>query len=208
MDRCCQPRPAIDARFRRVLWIVLFINAAMFAGELAAGLMARSVALQADALDFLGDAANYAVSLFVLGLSLRWRASAALLKGAAMGVFGLWVIGSTVYHLLVPGAPAAIVMGAVGVVALAANALSAGLLFAFRGGDANMRSVWLCSRNDAIGNLAVIAAASGVFATGSAWPDLLVAAVMATLALTASIKVIGLARGELRLAAAPGAAAE
>jgi Co/Zn/Cd efflux system component len=195
---CCEIEPGVDAGFRRVLWIVLAINFAMFLVEAAAGIGSQSVSLQADALDFLGDSANYAISLFVLGLGLRWRTGAAMAKGIAMGMFGLWVIGATVWSIVFQGRPSALVMGSVGVLALAANLISAFLLYRYREGDANKRSVWLCSRNDAIGNLAVVAAASGVFATGSNWPDLVVAAIMASLALYASVKVITHATNEWR----------
>ncbi len=199
MSACCEPPtgPAIGA-YRRVLYIVIAINGSMFAVELGAGLFAQSVALQADALDFFGDTVTYAITLMVLAMSLRWRARAALLKGATMGLFGLWVIGQTVYHALLPGVPVAAVMGAVGLAALVANLVSAVLLYRHRQGDANMRSVWLCSRNDALGNLAVVAAASGVFATDTAWPDLAVGAGMAALALTSCWQVVRQASGELR----------
>ncbi len=189
-DSCCEIGPADEAGFRRVLWAVLTINFSMFLIEGGAGIGSQSVSLQADALDFLGDSANYAISLFVLGMAARWRTGAALAKGIAMGVFGLWVIGATLWSLVYSGQPVALVMGSVGALALIANVVSALLLYRYRGGDANSRSVWLCSRNDAIGNLAVVAAASGVFATGSNWPDLMVAAIMAGLALFASAKVI------------------
>ena len=184
--------------YRHVLWAALVINAAMFVVEGGAGLAAGSVALQADALDFLGDAATYALTLFVLGLALRWRARAALLKGASMGLFGLWVMGNSIYHLFVPSAPTAEVMGSVGLLALAANLVSAFLLYRHRHGDANMRSVWLCTRNDALGNIAVILAGAGVFASGSNLPDLAVGAVMAALALTSARQVLRHARRELR----------
>jgi Co/Zn/Cd efflux system component len=177
----------------------LAINFTMFLIEGAAGIGSQSVSLQADALDFLGDSANYAISLFVLGLGARWRSGAALLKGIAMGVFGLWVIAATVWSLIFEGHPSALVMGSVGMLAFAANLVSAFLLYRYREGDANMRSVWLCTRNDVIGNLAVVAAASGVFATGGNWPDLAVAAIMAGLALYASAKVISHATEEWRL---------
>jgi Co/Zn/Cd efflux system component len=197
-DSCCDMDPAAFRGFRRVLWAVLAINFAMFLIEASAGIGAQSVSLQADALDFLGDSANYAISLFVLGMGARWRTGAAVIKGAAMGFFGLWVIGATVWSLIYEGRPSAVVMGSVGILALAANVVSAYLLYRFREGDANMRSVWLCSRNDAIGNLAVVAAASGVFATGSNWPDLGVAAIMAGLALFASARVLAHAAQEWR----------
>jgi len=188
--------------YRRVLWAALVINGVMFVVEGGAGLAAGSVALQADALDFLGDTATYALTLFVLGLALRWRARAALLKGASMGLFGLWVMGNSVYHLFVPGLPAAEVMTGVGILALAANLVSALLLYRHRHGDANMRSVWLCTRNDALGNVAVILAGAAVFASGSNLPDVAVGAGMATLALTSARQVLRQARRELRPAEA------
>ncbi len=187
-----------DARYRRVLWIVLAINAAMFLVEIVAGLAAGSVSLQADALDFLADAGNYGISLFVVGMALRYRAMAALAKGATMGVFGLWVIGTTVWHAVHGTLPDAVTMGAVGFAALLANAAVFALLWAYRSGDSNMRSVWLCSRNDVIGNVAVLLAAAGVFGTGTGWPDIIVAAVMALLALQGAALVIRQASAELR----------
>lgn len=198
-DSCCEIIPAAGGGFRRVLWAVLAINFSMFVIEGGAGIGSQSVSLQADALDFLGDSANYAISLFVLGMAARWRTGAALAKGIAMGGFGLWVIGATVWSLVTGGRPVALVMGSVGTLALVANLVSAFLLYRYRQGDANMRSVWLCSRNDAFGNVAVVVAASGVFATGSNWPDLMVAAIMAGLALFASAKVIAHASREWRL---------
>ena len=164
-----------EVSYRRIMWAVLAINGAMFLIEAGAGLGAKSVALQADALDFLADAATYGITLFVLPMAIRWRARAALVKGASMVLFGLWVLGATAYNAFFLDAPDALVMGSVGVLALLANLLCALLLFRFRGGDSNKRSAWLCSRNDVLGNLAVIVAASGVLATGTAWPDLAVA---------------------------------
>ncbi len=204
----CDDRPPASAAYRRTLWIVITINGTMFGVELGAGLIAQSVALQADALDFLGDTATYAITLMVLGLAQVWRSGAAMVKGTTMGLFGLWVIGQTIYHALNPGLPGAMVMGSVGFAALAANLVSAILLYRHRDGDANMRSVWLCSRNDAIGNLAVVLAASGVFASGTAWPDLAVGLGMAALALTASWQVLRQASGELRAARATPAGAD
>jgi Co/Zn/Cd efflux system component len=169
--------------YRRVLWSVLAINAVMFAVEIGAGLTAGSASLQADALDFLGDAGNYAISLLVVGMALRYRATAALAKGGTMALFGLWVLGITGWHAWHGTLPQAFTMGVVGFTALAANAASFGLLWGHRGGDANMRSAWICTRNDALGNLAVLLAALGVFGTGTGWPDVLVAAIMASLAL-------------------------
>jgi len=177
---------------------VLAINAGMFLVEIVAGLAAGSTSLQADALDFLADAGNYGISLFVVGMALRYRAMAALAKGATMGLFGLWVIGITAWHVVNGTLPHAATMGAVGFAALLANAAVLGLLWAYRAGDANMRSVWLCSRNDVIGNGAVLLAALGVFGTGTGWPDVIVAAVMAVLALQGAWVSIRLALGELR----------
>lgn len=199
---CCnhdhhEAPPARDGRYRTILWIALIANAAMFAVETGAGVAARSVALEADALDFLGDAATYAISLAVLGRALAWRSRAALLKGWAMAAFGAFVLADAGVKAVAGTPPEPLTMGVVGALALATNVVVAALLFAHRDGDANRRSVWLCSRNDAIGNVAVIAAASGVFATGTAWPDLAVAAVMAALALSAAWRVIRQARQEL-----------
>jgi Co/Zn/Cd efflux system component len=181
-DHCTPP----TATHRNILWTLLAINASMFVVEMSAGIGAGSSALQADALDFLGDSASYIISLIVLTAHLRWRAGAALLKAASMTAFGLWVLGSTVWYLLQGGVPGALVMGSIGALALVANVVSAALLFGFRRGDSNMRSVWLCSRNDAIGNVAVILAAGGVSWLGSRWPDAIVAFIMAGLALTAA----------------------
>ena len=182
--------------YRRVLWSVLAINAAMFLVEIGAGVAAGSASLQADALDFFGDAANYAISLFVIGMALRYRARAALAKGASMAVFGLWVTGTVVWHILHGTLPNAFTMGAVGVLALAANAASFALLWAYR--DSNMRSAWVCTRNDVLGNLAVLLAALGVFGTGTGWPDIAVAAIMAGLALHGAWLVIGHSWSEMR----------
>ena len=179
-----------NSKFRTALWIALFINAAMFVIELIGGAYAHSSALWADSLDFFGDAMNYAISLAVLGASLYWRATVALFKGATMALFGLVVIGKTAYAYVQGIPPEAITMGAIGALALIANVISALVLYAFRDGDSNMQSVWLCSRNDAIGNIAVIFAAVGVFGTGSLIPDLMVALVMSILGLTGGYQVI------------------
>ncbi len=191
---------ASSPRLRRVLWIALILNAAMFAVEIVGGLKSGSVSLLADAVDFAGDAANYALSLAVLSMGLLWRARAAWIKGATMGAYGAFVLGKAAWAAAAGSAPEPITMGAIAVLALAVNAGVAVMLFSFREGDANLRSVWLCSRNDAIGNVAVGIAALGVFGTGTAWPDLVVASVMATLALTASVSVLRQARGEIELA--------
>ncbi len=202
-DDCCASacgttQSLNDSRWRRVLWIALVVNAAMFFVEMGAGATADSRALQADALDFLGDAANYAVSLAVVGAALTWRARAALLKSLFMLGFAAWVFGSAILAFVNGTTPDSATMGAVGALALAANVSVALLLYRYRTGDANMRSVWICSRNDAIGNLAVMLAALGVLGTGSAWPDLIVAGVMAALALTGGVQVLRHALSELR----------
>lgn len=190
--------PNNSPAWRRALWIALAVNAIMFAAELVAGILGGSRALQADALDFLGDAANYAISLSVAGLALAWRARAALVKGATIFGFGLYVLLSALWALSRGTVPHAEVMGAIGFVALLANAGVALMLYRFRDGDANMRSVWICSRNDAIGNVAVLLAALGVFGTGSGLPDIIVAAIMAGLALWGGAQIFQHAIGELR----------
>lgn len=209
-DCCCTPPPLnLDphqgdtAARRRVLWAVLTINAGMFLVEIGAGLAAGSASLQADALDFLGDAANYAISLIVVGMALRYRATAALAKGATIGLFGLWVIATTVWHAVHGTLPSAFTMGAVGLAALVANAASFGLLWVYRSGDANMRSAWICTRNDVLGNIAVLLAALGVFGTGTGWPDITVAAIMAALALQGATLVVRQSLRELRLGPVP-----
>ena len=203
-DLCSSQRPA-EGRWRLALWLALAINAGMFAVEGVAGLLSGSASLQADALDFLGDAANYAISLGVVGMALVWRARAALLKGVTMLAFGSWVAGVTLWGMWNGHTPAAEVMGVIGFMALIANVVTAIMLFRFRNGDANMRSVWICSRNDAIGNLAVMIAALGVFGTGTRWPDLAVAAIMAGLALQGGWIIVQQARAELKSTRVPSA---
>ena len=199
-NSCAAAKPDLsrDPQWRRALWIALSVNAGMFAIELIAGLIGGSKALQADALDFLGDAANYAISLAVAGMALAWRARAALLKGVSLAFLGAYVLLATGWAAWHGSAPEAHVMGAVGIAALVANAGVALLLYRFRTGDANMRSVWICSRNDAVGNVAVVLAAAGVFGTGSAWPDLIVAGVMALLGLWGGWQIVTQAQKELR----------
>jgi len=189
----CSHEPAPqkpNSKFRTALWIALFINLAMFLVELIGGAYAHSSALWADSLDFFGDAVNYGISLAVLGASLYWRATVALFKGVTMALFGLVVIAKTAYAYVQGIPPEAITMGAIGVLALIANVIAAVILYAFRDGDSNMQSVWLCSRNDAIGNVAVILAAVGVFGTGSLIPDLIVALGISVLGLTGGYQVI------------------
>ncbi|NNE85870.1 MAG: cation transporter [Alphaproteobacteria bacterium] len=201
MSGCCHTTVTFEGLspgFKRALWAVIIINAAMFTVEMTAGVLAQSQALKADALDFLGDTTTYAISLAVIGAPLAWRARAALFKGLSLALLGLWVLGTTGYSVLILEVPRAETMGIVGFLALAANLISVLLLLRYRNGDANVRSVWLCSRNDAIGNVAVIAAASGVWITASAWPDLIVASVMASLFLWSSFQIVRQALGELR----------
>jgi Co/Zn/Cd efflux system component len=198
-DHCSNAKPVLDSpRWRRALWIALAVNAWFFLVEIAAGVAAGSAALQADALDFLGDAANYAISLGVAGMALAWRSRAALAKGGTMIAFALWVLGSTAWHAWFGTLPRAEVMGVVGLAALLANGGVTLMLYHYRAGDANMRSVWVCSRNDAIGNLAVLLAAAGVFGTGTGWPDVIVAAIMSGLGLQGGLGIVRQARGELR----------
>lgn len=200
--QCCGPESNTDQlrdkAYRRILWIVLIINFVMFLVEVIAGVAAGSVSLQADALDFLADSANYAISLFVIGMALRRRAQAAMIKGITMALFGLWVIGNTLWHVFYGDVPDAITMGAVGMAALISNAVVFALLWAYRHGDSNMRSVWVCSRNDVIGNFAVLLAALGVFGTGTAWPDIAVASIMAGLAVQGSIVIALQAHSEIK----------
>lgn len=187
-----------DPLFRRVLWIALVVNFGMFLVEIVASYYGDSVSLQADALDFFGDSANYAISLFVLGMALSVRARASMFKGLTMGAFGIWVIYNAGYRALLGSEPEPSIMGSIAVLALIANVGVAVLLYRYREGDSNMQSIWLCSRNDAIGNIAVLMAAGGVFASASRWPDLLVAVLIAGLSLSAAYRVIRLALTEMR----------
>jgi cation diffusion facilitator family transporter len=190
-------------RFRSILWIALIANSAMFCVEIVASWRSDSMALQADALDFFGDAANYGISLFVLGMALQRRACAAMFKGITMGAFGLWVVSSAVERAVSGSTPDPYTMGGIAALALLVNVGVAVLLYAYRTGDSNTRSIWLCSRNDAIGNVAVMLAATGVFAIGSRWPDLLVAVLIAGLSLSAAVQVIRQAFSELQTSRLP-----
>jgi len=198
---CSNEAKVPHGRYRLILWLALLINAAMFGVEMLFGVKAQSASLLADSLDFLGDAANYGISLWVLGMGLAIRAKATLLKAATMGAFGVWVLGRTGWGLWTGNLPDAITMGSVGLLALAANIAVAVMLYAYREGDSNMRGVWICSRNDALGNVAVVLAAIGVFGTSSGLPDLIVAAVMATLALSGAWQTWGYAQQDLKRAA-------
>jgi Co/Zn/Cd efflux system component len=185
--------------YKARLWAVIALNASMFAVEMGGGVMAGSQALQADALDFLGDTLTYGISLAVIGLSLRVRATAALVKAATLALMGLWVLGSTLWHAFVLGTPRAEVMGTIGFLALSVNVASVLILIKYKDGDANVRSVWLCSRNDAIGNVAVMLAALGVWGTATGWPDVIVAAILASLFLNSASKILRQALSEWRL---------
>jgi len=205
MAGCCGEKVEFDgmsAAYKRRLWLVIAINASMFAVEMAAGQAAQSQALKADALDFLGDALTYGLSLAVIGMAVRVRATAALVKGLSLLAMGGWVFGTTLYHVVYLGVPQAGIMGGIGFLALAANVASVLLLVSYKDGDSNVRSVWLCSRNDAIGNVAVMVAALGVWGSGTGWPDVIVAAVMAALFVNSAVQIIRQARGERRAAAA------
>ncbi|MFJ1471400.1 cation transporter [Massilia orientalis] len=208
MSSCCsgscgsQSSPP-DNRYRRVLWVALFINILMFGVELVSSMKAGSVSLLADSMDFLGDAGNYAVSLFVLGMATIWRSRAAYAKGVIMGAFGVLVLARALWIGLGSHVPEAETMGIISIIAFAANGVVALLLYAFRNGDANMRSVWLCTRNDMIANLAVLLAAIGVFGTKAGWPDIAVASIMAFLGLSAARDIMGRARLELAKTTAP-----
>ena len=187
----------VDPAYKRVLLIVIAINAIMFLVEMPMGFVGQSQALKADALDFLGDTLTYAISLAVIGKTATLRAKVALLKGVSLAAMGIWVLGSTLYSVFYMQTPTALIMGSVGFAALAANVISVLLLMRFKDGDANVRSVWLCSRNDAIGNIMVMVAASGVWLSGTGWPDLVVAGFMASLFLSGAFSIIRQARHEL-----------
>jgi len=201
MAGCCGRDTKFDGvsdDYKRRLWIVIALNAVMFAVEMTAGHLAKSQALQADALDFAGDAMTYGISLAVIGASLRARTNAALFKGFSLLLMGLWVFGSTVYRVFYIGVPTAEIIGAIGFLALLTNLASVFLLVRYKDGDANVRSVWLCSRNDAIGNVAVMFAALGVWGTATGWPDLIVATIMAGLFLSSAFQIVRQALAEQR----------
>jgi Co/Zn/Cd efflux system component len=215
MDSCCNDNcappssaPKPDGRYRLILWIALCVNLTMFFVEIIASLVSQSMSLRADALDFLGDAANYALALAVFGMALRWRAAAALAKGVVMGAFGVWVATSTVYYAVAAVVPKAEIMGAIGMIALAANVTVAALLYRYRQSDSQALSVWLCTRNDVFVNLAVIAAGAGVWASGTRWPDIAVAAIIAFLGLSSATRIIRQALGEMRSASGAAVPAE
>lgn len=204
-DNCCSTSPSQigsvhnEPRWRRILWIALVANLVMFVVEIAAGALSGSRALQADALDFLGDAANYAISLGVAGMALSWRAKTALVKGITIFAFGWIVLSAAIWGMIYSTSPDAWAMTGIGTLALAVNIIVAFLLYRYRAGDANMRSVWICSRNDAINNLLVIGAGVAVLVTGSSWPDLVVAFIMAALGISGGWQIIAQAKRELKM---------
>ncbi|MBL4806395.1 MAG: cation transporter [Rhodobacteraceae bacterium] len=188
----------MSATYKRRLWLVIVINAVMFFVEMTAGQLAGSQALQADALDFLGDSLTYGISLAAIGASITVRTNAALFKAFTLLAMGLWVAGSTLWRVFYIGVPTAEIMGMIGFLALAANLASVFLLVKYKDGDANVRSVWLCSRNDAIGNVAVMIAALAVWGTATGWPDLIVAGIMAALFLSSAWQILTQALAEKR----------
>lgn len=200
MDKCCAPKVKPEStNLKRVLWIALVLNFTMFVVEFGSSFSADSQSLKADSLDFLGDSINYLISLFVIGLSMQARAKASMFKAITMGLFGVWVAIQIVISTFVGALPDSQTMSILGMVGLAVNAFVTLLLYKFREGDSNMQSVWLCSRNDAIGNIAVILAALAVAQFKTLWPDLIVAGLMAYLSLSATFKILKIAKAELDL---------
>jgi len=206
MDDCCAGKASVVDRVRErqaaTLRLVLVLNGAMFVVEFAAGLVAGSIAVLADALDMLGDALIYGFSLHVLNRGLRWKAWGAMAKAALMALFGVFVLGQLLYKLGQPELPAHEVMGGVGALALACNAACLLLLWRHREDDLNMRSVWLCSRNDLVANGLVLLAAAGVWALASPWPDIAAGAFIVALFARSALVVAREARAELGKAAA------
>jgi Co/Zn/Cd efflux system component len=198
-DKACEIE-ALRSRQSATLKIVLGINAVMFLVELTAGIMAGSVSLLADSLDMLGDALVYGFSLYVVARGARMKAQAALLKGGIVAAFGLFVLGQAVHRMLFPHVPVFETIGAIGTLALAANGLCLLLLWRHRADDINMRSVWLCSRNDIIANVSVLFAAAGVWLTGSGRPDVIVGLALAGVFLKSALYVLQSASTELRAA--------
>lgn len=197
-DHCnSNEQPSVSVEYRKVLWICLVANAVMFIAQMIASYAAHSVSLLANSADFFSDAANYGISLYVLNLSLRQKAKASLFKGISLGLVGLWVAFETLHHALQPELPEPLLMTIISVVALAVNVGCAVLLYKYRGGDSNRESVWICSRNDAIGNIAVMIAAAGVFASSTIWPDIIVAVILGWLAISGAVRIIKSAKKEL-----------
>lgn len=197
---CCEHNIEVtnkNSKFKNALYFALFVNLAMFILEVTQGIASKSLSLQADAIDFLGDSLNYAISLFVIAASIQTRAKVSLFKALTMFLFGIWVLVEAYISFTSDHVPNSFTMSWVGVLALTANVLAAVVLYKFREGDSNMQSVWLCSRNDAVGNVAVVLASVGVYYFNSKWPDLIVACAMAGLAISAALTVLKVARKEL-----------
>lgn len=197
-DHCnSNEQPSVSVEYRKVLWICLVANAVMFIAQMIASYSAHSVSLLANSADFFSDAANYGISLYVLNLSLRQKAKASLFKGISLGLVGLWVAFETLHHALQPELPEPLLMTIISVVALTVNVGCAVMLYKHRSGDSNRESVWICSRNDAIGNIAVMIAAAGVFASSTIWPDIIVAIILGWLAISGAVRIIKSAKKEL-----------
>lgn len=203
MDACCDQKAeeiaTLRGEHRKVLVVVLTINAVLFVVEATAGVLAHSTALLADSLDMLGDALVYAFSLYVLWRSAEWKATAAIVKGMVMAAFGLGVLAQAIYKLMTGALPSAETMSIVGALVLFGNAVCFVLLFRHRSDDLNMRSTWLCSRNDIIANVSVLLAAAGVKLFASAWPDIIVGAAIASLFLRSAFTVLRESFSELRI---------
>ncbi|MCT8633019.1 cation diffusion facilitator family transporter [Glaesserella parasuis] len=198
---CCSSNQPIhqSPKYKKALWIVLVLNLSMFFVEIVMGIKSGSTSLLSDSLDFLGDSANYLISLIVLPMALSYRAKASMVKGLTMGVFGLFILITTIYRAFYGEIPSYSEMSIVGFLALLVNVSALLILLKFRDGDSNVRSVWLCSRNDAIGNVAVILAGIAVYLFQSKYPDLIVAFILAFLALQASQEIIKRAWVELKV---------
>ena len=212
-DDCCSDKEREIAAFRhgmgRVLWIVLAINAAMFLAEFGAGIVAQSSALIADSVDMLGDALVYAMSLYALHKSDRWRAGAALLKGGIIAAFGIGVFVEVGLKIVYGVTPLAGLMAVFGLIALAANLACLGLLYRYRRQDVNMSSTFECSRNDVIANTGVLLAAAGVFVFASPWPDIVVGLIIAAVFFRSALRVLKAAWPQFRAGVlAPAGAAE
>lgn len=207
MDDCCEDAACEVEKLRTrqisTLRVVFGINALMFVAELATGLLSGSVSLVSDSLDMLGDALAYGFSLYVVRRSARWKARSAIVKGAIMTVFGVAALGQAAYKAWVPHPPAFEAMGLMGLAALTANAACLGLLWRHRSEDINMHSVWICSRNDIVANVSVLAAAGCVWFWRSGWPDIIIGAVLAVFILRSALGVLRRARSELGTALAP-----
>lgn len=199
-DDCCGPKDMTHTTpaYRRALMVVVVLNLGMGVGEMIGGIFASSQALKADALDFLGDGFITLLGLLAIRWGAEWRARAAWLQGVFLGMLGIGVFGEAVYRAFVRAAPEADVMGVLGVIALLTNVICAVVLIPHRHGDSNVRAVWLFSRNDALGNAAVIAAAGLVAWTKSSWPDVIVAMIIAGLFLHSSWEILANSRAELR----------